>query len=117
MVVEFKEKTKTKLEEIKEKVERKKEDVKEFVDENPDGALLIATAGIGSISYFGKKMFKILDERKQMRLLECRFYDRRTDTYWFSKRPLRTSEKLEMERLYGQGYGKGEILKVMGLLK
>ena len=81
--------------------------------EHPDKVL----AG-GAILAGGAKMAlkekKRADEKRQ---LECRFYDRRTDTYWWTKRPLKPHEKIELEQRSKNGELKSEILREKGLLK
>lgn len=72
------------------------------------GAVLVKGA---SIAYKEKKKH---DERRQ---IECRVYDRRSDTYWWTKRPLKPSEKLELEQRSRNGELKSEVLREKGLLK
>ena len=108
---------KEKWESLKWRAKQEKKKVVRFCNEHPEAAFLGASTVIGTVSYAGKKVFKSIGVKKEMRLLECKHYDRRTDTYWFSKRPLKTSEKLMMERMYTEGLSKGEILQRMGLLK
>ncbi len=108
---------KEKWETLKWRAEQKKREVKRFCQEHPEAAFFGATTLVGGVSYGGKKIINAVGARREFKSLECRHYDRRTDTYWFSKRPLKTSEKLELEKLYSEGLGKGEILRQMGLLK
>lgn len=49
--------------------------------------------------------------------LKCRHWDPRLGEYYWSRRPLRTSEKLKLDDLYSRGYSKGEALRQMGLLR
>lgn len=49
--------------------------------------------------------------------LKCRHWDPRMGEYYWSKRPLRTAEKLKLDDLYSRGYSKGEALRTMGLLR
>lgn len=49
--------------------------------------------------------------------LKCRHWDPRLGEYYWSKRPLRTGEKLKLDDLYSRGYSKGEALRTMGLLR
>lgn len=56
-------------------------------------------------------------EDKERRARDCSHYDRRTDEYWESRRPLTNSEKLKLETMYREGLSKGEALRRMRLLK
>ena len=108
---------KQKWEDLKWKAEQKKMDAIRWCNEHPQGAFLVASTALGAGSYAGRKIFKRVEINKELKLLECRHYDRRTDEYWFSRRPLKTSEKLKLDKMYTAGYSKGEILQQMGLLK
>lgn len=108
---------KEKWETFKWRAEQEKRKAVKFCKEHPQAAFFGATTIVGGMSYTGKKIFKHVGVKKELKLLECRHYDRRTDTYWFSKRPLKTAEKLKLEKMYESGYSKGEILQQMGLLK
>lgn len=108
---------KEKWEMLKWRAEQKKREAKRFCQEHPEAAFFGVTTLVGGVSYGGKKIINAVGARREFKSLECRHYDRRTDTYWFSKRPLKISEKLELEKLYSEGLGKGEILRQMGLLK
>ena len=108
---------KEKWETLKWRAEQKKREVKKFCKEHPEAAFFGATTLVGAGSFVGKKAINGISRKKDFRMLECKHYDNRTSQYWFSKRPLKTSEKLMMEHMYNSGYSKGEILKQMGLLK
>ena len=88
-----------------------------WAEKNPEWALTIGTTAIGVIGYTGKKLLKMASLNKEMKALECRHYDRRACEYYYTKRPLKTAEKLRLDREYGEGKSKGEILLKMGLLK
>lgn len=106
-----------KWEMFKWRAEQEKNKVVRFCKEHPQGAVLGVSTLIGGVSFAGKRICKAVDTKKAVKLVECRHYDRRTDTYWFSKRPLKTSEKLMLDKLYSEGRNKGDILNDMGLLK
>lgn len=108
---------KEKLETLKWRAEQKKREVKKFCKEHPEAAFFGATTLVGAGSFVGKKMINGVGKKREFKLLECKHYDNRTAQYWFSKRPLKTSEKLMMEKMYNEGMSKGEILQHMGLLK
>lgn len=108
---------KEKWEHLKWRAEQEKRKAVRFAKEHPEAAFFAATTAVGAASYGGKKLFKHIGVKKELRLMECRHYDRRTDEYWFGKRPLKTQEKLKLEKMYQSGYSKGEALQTMGLLK
>lgn len=108
---------KDKIEYYKFKAKEKTNQVVQKAKEHPQVALFVGSTAIGGISFVGKRIFKAVDTAKMEKLVECRHYDRRTDTYWFSKRPLKSSEKLMLDKLYSEGKSKGEILQDMGLLR
>lgn len=104
---------KEKWEVFKWNCEKKAREAKQFCKDHPQVAFWGATTIVGGISFGGKRLAK----RHDLKMVECRHYDRRTDQYWFSKRPLKTSEKMMMDKLYSEGRSKGEILNDMGLLR
>lgn len=108
---------KEKWETLKWRCEQKKRKLFKWANEHPQAAFFTATTIVGGVSYGGKKILKHAGLKKELKIAECRHYDRRTDEYWFSKRPLKTQEKLKLEKMYQSGYSKGEALQVMGLLK
>lgn len=85
----------------------------QYCVDNPQVAVGVVTG----LAFIGKKAIKGLEQNREIKITECRHYDRRADEYYYSKRPLKASEKLRLEREYREGRSKGEILKSMGLLK
>lgn len=57
------------------------------------------------------------NNRVEIRAKELYHWDPKRGTYYMSRRPLKSSELLELDRLYSLGYTKGEALKSMKLLK
>lgn len=105
---------------FKEKFNAFKWNTKEKVDkalnyakENPQ----VALGAITTLAWLGKKAIKGYEANREMKITECRHYDRRADEYYCSKRPLKTYEKIRLDKEYREGRSKGEILKSMGLLK
>ncbi len=96
---------------------RKAKEVKDWAMANPQTALMVGSAIIGGGSYIGKKAIKAADDKRQIRMVECRHYDPRTGENWFTRRPLNSKEQLKLDRLYKSGLSKGEILEQMRLLK
>lgn len=108
---------KEKWESFKWRCEQKKRATLKWANEHPQAAFFAATTIVGGVSYGGKKILKNVGIKKELRITECRHYDRRTDEYWMSRRPLKTAEKLQLEKYYQDGMSKGEALQRMGLLK
>ena len=84
-----------------------------YCTENPQ----VAIGALTAITFVGKKVIKAVENNREMKITECRHYDRRADEYYSSKRPLKTYEKIRLDKEYREGRSKGEILKSMGLLK
>lgn len=84
--------------------------------ENPEtalGALIFALPIIGkvltSIFRFLRTVFEDYADKTD-------FYDPRTGEHWYTRRPLTSREKLNLERRYNNGESKGKILHEMHLL-
>jgi len=97
----------------KEKVKEAGSKACKVMIEHPVEAASIVT-GVFGIAKLGIKEKRRRDEK---RVIDCRVYDRRSDTYSWAKRPLKPAEKLEMERRYRNGELKSEVLKDLGILK
>lgn len=87
-----------------------------YAKENPDtvaGVLIVA------IPIVGKILLAILrcirdwyDNRKDA----TDYYDPRTGEHWYTKRPLNSRQKLNLEERYNRGESKGKILHDMNML-
>lgn len=64
-----------------------------------------------------KRVVKDHNDKKERNARECEHYDWRTHTWYTSRRPLTSREKLELDRMYDEGMSKGEALRRMRLLK
>ena len=84
-----------------------------WIRDHPAEAGAIATGVIGA----GKWAYKEKRRHDERMAIECRVYDRRSDTYRWMKRPLKPAEKFELERRYKNGELKSEVLREKGLLK
>ena len=82
-------------------------------DEIRKWAPIVVPGAIGSV----KLAMKHRKREEERRYADCRHWDPRKGTYYWSKRPLKSRELLELDRLYDQGYSKGEALRRMGLLR
>lgn len=104
---------KEKVETAKFKAKVKFYEVMGFVRENPQASIMF----VGAAAYLGKKGIRWAEDKRQMRLVECRHYDPRTGENWFTRRPLTSAEQLRLDKDYKSGLSKGEILQSMRLLK
>lgn len=84
-----------------------------WIVENPDKAATVAGLAVTG----GKLAIKAKRKHDEAERVERRFYDRRSDTYSWSVRKLKPSEKRELETRYRHGELKSDILSDMGLLK
>lgn len=95
-----------------------------YVQENIVGIAMLASIGvpivcaaIKGVAGIEKSAINGIASKEAVRDIECRHYDNRTSTYYTSKRPLTSNEKMELDRRYQKKEGtKGEILDRMGLL-
>jgi hypothetical protein len=108
---------KQKWTDFKWQVEQKWMDTKRWCREHPTEAVGLGSAGLGIGTFLIKKGIRSHEINKEWKLTQCRHYDNRTAQYWYSRRPLKTSEKLKLDELYNKGMSKGEALRQMGLLK
>lgn len=114
-VIDYKEwKKKVRRENFKRTVKDAMNNVGNFCKEN---AYILVPIAVGATVKVGKDMYRDHRDNKEMRESQCRFYDRRTSNYVWSKRPLKAAEKLILEDRYANGERKSEILRSMGLLK
>ena len=75
------------------------------------------------IMFLGPGLLKLGDTALRRRAAEkdrrnddCDYYDPRTGEHWYTKRPLTTNQRLNLERRYNNGESKGEILRSMHML-
>lgn len=102
---------------LKEKVKETVNDLGRLYYDNEEmirtwAPVLIPAAGFGV-----KHILKQRSIRNEERNKELYHWDPRRGEYYMSRRPLKSSEQLELDRLYSEGYSKGEALKRMKLLK
>ena len=111
------EKVKAKVEIFKEKARSIKEAALVWGKEHPEEAagLVCSVIFVG-----GGSLIKAAGEAKRKRDdyvdRECRQWDPQTGQYYYTRRPLKNREKLELESRMAQGERKGEILKDMRVL-
>ena len=112
----FKEKAKSFWAGVKIKAEDAWKGTKQFVsDHKGEIAFYTLVLGPGAI----KLTDSVLRSRrmdKARRYDECDYYDPRTGEHWYTRKPLSTYQKLELERRYKNGESKGSILRSMNML-
>lgn len=112
----FKEKAKSAWAGVKIKASDAWTGTKEFVGEHK--------AEIGfCIMFLGPGALKLADTairrkntEKDKRNDDCDYYDPRTGEHWYTRKPLTTNQRLNLERRYNNGESKGEILRSMHML-
>ena len=102
---------------IKEKLKEVRNDLGRFYYDNEEAIRTWAPVLIPAAGFGVKHMLKQKTIRDEERSKELYHWDPRRGEYYMSRRPLKSSEQLELDRLYSQGYSKGEALKRMKLLK
>ena len=114
---EFRGKVKTRWLILMDKVHIGKKAVCTFVKENPNEAASVACSlgflacgtAYGAVQKHRKEKQEYIDR-------ETRQYDPVSGQYYYTKRPLKNKEKLELDRRMAQGERKGAILDDMRLL-
>lgn len=114
---EFRGKCKDKYLAFKDKMGRIKDAVKIWAKENPEEAAgLVCSAvfvGGGAVVSAAQKKKKEMDEFNER---ETRQYDPVSGQYYYIKRPMKSREKLELDRRMAEGERKGAILNDMKLI-
>lgn len=89
---------------------------KQFVSDNKSAIMFYTfVLGPGLIKLTDTAM-KSRRMNKERRYDECDYYDPRTGEHWYTRKPLSTYQKLELERRYKNGESKGSILRSMNML-
>lgn len=99
------------------KAKCKWENTKKFCRENKAEVVAISLVAIPAVSGMVKRGLNAYAEHEETSRRETDYYDPRTGEHWRTRRPLRTSEKLELEERYEEGESKGSILNDMNLLR
>lgn len=90
---------------------------KAWTVENSDFLMIAVPTVLGVGTAIGKSAVRHHRIAEEQHLKDCYWYDRSSGHYWETRRPLRTSEKLEIERRRDNGESLGYILSSMRLLK
>ena len=105
---------KEKVDSGKRKVKKTYEEWKPFLYENRG---IITTAAVGAGIKLVRDGYRRNKQKREEFVRDTRFYDRRTDSYTYTRKPLSKKQALELDRRYREGENKREILFDMGLLK
>ena len=113
----MKSKISEKAKKAKEGLGKAKEAVKAWAKENPEEAagLLCSAIFVGGGAVV-KAAGKAKKDKEEYKDRECRQWDPVTGQYYYTKRPLKMDEKLELDRRMQNGERKGMVLKDMGVM-
>ena len=114
--MKIKEKIQTKWLNFKMRMSLRLRAIKDWIVNNKEVSIAVAVAVGPSLfkaigKYFGYRKVKKTEEKR-----ERGYYDPRTGEWWYTRKPLNSYEKLELERRYKNGESKGKILMSMGKL-
>lgn len=107
-IIDGAKKVNKKVAETAEAVKHKACDAANWVVENPVEAIKI---GVGILTIVG-----VVKDVHMSRLKDRKIWDPVNGIYWFTKRPMTGSEKLEFEHMVATGCERGRALDEMGLL-
>lgn len=116
---EIKQETSDKIWFAKEKAKRKAEAVVQWCSENKELAIAMIPVGLMALRGAGKLVNSVdrkIDMKKEQELQELYIYDHSLGMYHKLRRPLKSSEKIEIDRRRAAGESKIQILSSMGLL-
>lgn len=106
--------------ELKEKATAKAVQVRDFVNRNREVLVAVVPAaaiGAKSIARCAGSFARGRAVKAETRDRQTRFYDHKLGQYWYTKRPLKQSEQLEVSRRKAAGESYGDIFRSMRLLK
>lgn len=118
-IVDFEKEAKRR--EKKAKRQQKFEDVKTWCQNNPELALLLASAGIGGVTGGTKIIAKSVSKHQKLKLEHAqqylRCYDRSAGHYWTLRREITNDEWLMIARRKANGEKLVDILDELRVLK
>lgn len=88
-----------------------------WVNENKTDLLALGAFAVGGYKFLENLKPKKTAKERDYEDREMRFYDSNNNVWYDLKRPLKTSEKLEIAEMRTKGYSVGNILRQMGILK
>lgn len=106
--------------ELKEKAMTGVRKVGDFMKENRETLVVVvpaAAVGIKSLTRGVNAIAKRSAVKREIKDRQTRFYDHRLGKYWYTKRPLKANEQLEVSRRKAAGESYGDIFRSMRLLK
>lgn len=104
---------------VKWNAKRKFDNTVKWCEENKELAIAMIPVGLIAIRGVGNAMRSIdrkIDMKKEQELQDLYIYDHSLGMYHRLRRPLRPSEKIEIDRRRANGESKIQILSSMGLL-
>ena len=114
---EWRGKCKDKYLAFKDKMGRLKDAICQWAKENPDEAAgLVCSAVFVGGGAVVKGISDKKKEKEEYEERECRQWDPVTGQYYYIKRPMKSKEKLELDRRMANGEKKGQILHDMRLI-
>lgn len=116
---EIKEDVNLKLWELKYKATKKAEKAIKWCEENKELAIAMIPVGLVAIRSIGNTIRSVdrkIDLKKEQELQDLYVYDHSLGMYHKLRRPLKPSEKIEIDRRRANGESKVQILSSMGLL-
>lgn len=105
---------------LKEKATTSVRKISDFIKENRETLVVVvpaAAVGIKSLTRGVSSVAKRSTVKHEIKDRQTRFYDHRLGQYWYTKRPLKASEQLEVSRRKAAGESYGDIFRSMRLLK
>jgi hypothetical protein len=102
---------------VKEKTQEAARKFGDWFNRNEETIRTWAPIVIPGIGLAFRQAIREHNNKSEIRAKELYHWDPRRGEYYMSRRPLTSSEQLELDRLYSLGYTKGEALKKMKLLK
>ena len=116
---EIKEDVSLKVWEIRYKAQKKFNDTVKWCEDNKELAIALIPVGLLAMRSIGntvKSIDRKIDLKKQEDLQELYVYDHSLGVYHKLRRPLKPSEKIEIDRRRQNGESKVQILASMGVL-
>ena len=112
----FKEKVKDTFGRAKVKVAETYDGVKTAISEHPVETFTLLCLSVPGLLKLANTHAKDRQAKRDQRRDECDYYDPRTGEHWYTRKPLTSRQKLNLEQRYRAGEPKGRILKDMGML-
>lgn len=106
--------------ELKEKASAKARQARDFVNRNREVLVAVVPAaaiGVKSLARCAGSFARGRAVKAETRDRQTRFYDHSLGAYWYTKRPLKQSEQLEVSKRKAAGESYGDIFRSMRLLK